>query len=122
MDEIERLKAKATEARARLAEAQAELDKAEAELLEERFRDVPHFSRGDKVLVRRQRGRNIFWWDAVIEAVHLRYQEGSWPDTYKADPGGHFESRHVSYTAEYEQVNGKKVSEGFWASEVKARP
>ena len=121
-DEIERLKARVSETRAARDEAQRQLDEAERELLEERFRDVPHFSKGDAVLVRRVVGPNIVWWPAKIVGVHLKYTEGRWPDTYTKDPGGAFESKSITYTAEYEQANGKTVSNGFWANEVQLPP
>jgi|SRR5215467_2409220 len=120
--EVERLKAAAAEIRAVRDEVQRQLDEAERQLLEERFRDVPHFSRGDKVLVRRVVFGIVRWWPAEITLVRLNYREGTWPDTYAKDPGGTFESLWVSYGAEYEQANGEKVNGGFSANEVQARP
>jgi hypothetical protein len=104
--------------------AQTRLAKAEQLLLEERFKDVPKFAAGDIVLVPRLLFGKQKMWPARIERLHLRYREGTWPDTYKEDPGGHWEHHQVFYTVSLKQKDGTfgGSSETFSHGQVEPMP
>ena len=118
MSELERLQAEADRWRAGRDAAQAALDKAEAALLAERFRDVPHFERGDYVLVRRKLFGRVQWWPARVHLAHLRYYPA---DT---DRDGEPEKHVVSYSVEHRLPGGGWTGEtvGYWDREVQAAP
>jgi hypothetical protein len=107
---------------ARIAALQAEITRLEEqlagareELTLERFADVPHFGRGDRVLVRRVLFGRPRLWPARIEAVHFNYSSGM---TATGQPR---ESKTVSYSVTHELPDGSgwaAVSSGYWASEV----
>jgi hypothetical protein len=109
--EVERLQATIRDLRERL-------EQAESMLLAERFKGVPHYNRGDIVLVPRKLFGNVRWWPARIDGVHFRYSSGE-------DASGNPWERHsVSYSVFYRQADGTfgGASQGYYHSEVQDAP
>jgi hypothetical protein len=101
-------------------DAQRRLDAAEEAVLKERFKDFDQYHEGDIILVPRKLFGEKKWWPAQILAVRLNYSEGRYADTYKPDPGGHWENLSISYTVRLQAKDGTFTgkNDGFYHNEV----
>jgi hypothetical protein len=124
MQELERLLEEASKLRQESREAEKRLQEAEQAVLAERFKDWPQYKVGDVVLVPRKLFGEIKMWPAQIRYVKLNYEEGWYRETYKANPGGHWESQRIYYTVVLQQKDGKftGTTDAFGHDQVMAVP
>jgi hypothetical protein len=85
--------------------ARARLDKADQAVLEERFRDVPRYARGDVILVKRKLFGRVQLWPARVESVNLRYGSGTFGS------GEPWEYKIISYSVRH------LLKDGSWDPE-----
>lgn len=97
---LEELLAECGRLRAVAAEAQKRLSEAEQALVEERFRGVAHYQRGDVILVPRVLFGKHKMWPAKVAAVHLQFADGVSAD------GEAWETKTVSYSVFLQQKDG----------------
>jgi hypothetical protein len=122
--ELDRLLAILQEIAEELKAVQARYQAVSQAVLEERFRDMPQFAKGDIILVPRKLFGRIRMWPAKVESVNLHFIEGNRGENYEPDPGGHWESKSVSYTVFLKHSDGEfsGSSQGFYHSEVAPLP
>jgi hypothetical protein len=122
--ELDRLKEEVAKLTKEYDDLGSQLQEAQQALLVERFKDQPQFKRGDIILVPRKLFGEKKWWPAQILMVRLNYNEGHYPDTFKDDPGGHWENLRVSYAVRLQAKDGTFTgkNDGFGHEQVQAYP